>query len=952
MSDYEQDEGLIQEFIAEGREHLEAIEPDLLQLESSGEQAEKEIVNRIFRAIHSIKGASGFFGFEKLKNLSHVMESVLMLIREGQMAPRPVVVGPLLQGVDKLRLMLNDIHNSESVPCDDLIPTLQHFIDHPNAALSETTPQLAPGQSEVALTAPEAEHPATEPSPEGPMHWWQAKHPEQAYFSPSEESVRTALQQGKFLYDVKVHWEKHFQSESERLAGFVKNLHSLGTVLGANVSLEQLTESGASPPESPEIHVLFGTVLEVDLIATALGLPGAEATLVEKPASGKTSAHTQESESGGSSTVVSQQTAPAAMAAEKRLGDKVPTPSAASSSNEASDTIRVRVELLNRLMDLAGEMVLSRNQLIRASNKEHFDADNLSRIIQNIDLITSNLQEHIMQTRMQPVETVFRKFPRVVRDMASALGKEIRLEMSGQEVELDKSILENLSDPLTHLIRNCCDHGIEKPDERARMGKPKTGAIRLHAFHEGGQINLLISDDGKGIDPAKLGLKALEKGLITEAELNRMTPQEVVNLIFLPGFSTAEKVTDISGRGVGMDVVRSNIEKMGGHISIETTPGQGTNLLLQLPLTLAIIPSLVVGVGEHRFAIPQMNLVELVRVRASEIAQKVERVGTAAVLRLRGKLLPLVRLADVLSIPREFTDPKSGEKRPDRRRMLHDQRLEMEMLPPDALDNRRQKFDSDYNILVLKVGNNQYGLIVDQVFDTEEIVVKPLSGYLKRCKTYAGTTIMGDGKVAMILDVGGISSTAKLNFADIDAEEERRQQRREDLENLSGEARRTRQSVILFTNNEDEIFALPLSSLLRLEKFNPDSIEQVGHREFITYRGRSLPLVRLEDYMSVRPAPADLSEAFFIIPKEGGGCAGIFASRILDTIETDVALDTHLIEATEVSGSAVINGHLTLFVNAERLLIRANVISPSGLAHHNNNNNNNGRTLEVAGYGY
>jgi two-component system chemotaxis sensor kinase CheA len=211
---------------------------------------------------------------------------------------------------------------------------------------------------------------------------------------------------------------------------------------------------------------------------------------------------------------------------------------------------------------------------------------------------------------------------------------------------------------------------------------------------------------------------------------------------------------------------------------------------------------------------------------------------------------------------------------------------------------------------------------------------------------------MGDGKVAMILDVGGISSTAKLNFADIDAEEERRQQRREDLENLSGEARRTRQSVILFTNNEDEIFALPLSSLLRLEKFNPDSIEQVGHREFITYRGRSLPLVRLEDYMSVRPAPADLSEAFFIIPKEGGGCAGIFASRILDTIETDVALDTHLIEATEVSGSAVINGHLTLFVNAERLLIRANVISPSGLAHHNNNNNNHGRTLEVAGYGY
>lgn len=561
-----------------------------------------------------------------------------------------------------------------------------------------------------------------------------------------------------------------------------------------------------------------------------------------------------------------------------------------------TETVRVKVDLLNRLMDLAGEMVLSRNQLLRVFEKDLADVDGLASIMQNVDLITTDLQEHIMQTRMQSISGVFGRFPRVVRDMSNLLGKQIQLEMSGEEVELDKSILEKLTDPLTHLIRNCCDHALETPSERLQMGKSPAGTISLKAFQESGQINIAIKDDGRGIDHEKIAKKAIANGVISEGELKRMSPQEIVQLIFMPGFSTAEQVSEISGRGVGMDVVRTNIEGLGGTISVETNVGKGTQILLRLPLTLAIIPSLIVGVAQHKFAIPQVNLVELVCIRAEEAASRIEKVGSVPVLRLRGNLLPLVKLSEVLKVKLEMSDLTLNDE-------IHS-----------------QSFFKDEYLLVLKSGATQYGLMVDEIFDMEEIVVKPLSSVLKNCRCFSGATIMGDGKVAMILDTNGIIQNSGLSFQEIEQEKNKLI----DSQSLDN-TKALRQSLITFNVSEDEIFALPLESVLRLEKLSLDRVERLGNKEFISYRGNSLPLIRLEKQLPIKGLDPDLEDAYLIIPKVGNGAAGIITSRILDTIETEIRLEKAYMDHPGVCGVTIIQDRHTLLIEPEGFLRQAGI---------------------------
>lgn len=917
------DESLIQEFLVESQEHLSSIEPDLLTLEEQASNVDDGIVNRIFRAIHSIKGAAGFFGFDNLKNFSHVMESVLMRIRDKQLSPESYVVDPLLKGCDKLREMIDNIQESETVDCAALQSELEHYMSkaEPYSKGGSTSSSEPVSKTETPIEAPkevQANEVATAKKAEG------LDFGDLTFSIPVEEAQK-CINRGQHLFLITASRQVDCTDKNRTPAQLLEAVGSIGVVLGCSLP-QDLYEEG---PEQ-EFNILFGSVLEEMLLPAALDLPELAIKAYDATVQ-KTAAEV--------SLVTNEQQAPASVTPSGITPPSAPKPEAKKPTHPvkvqsgSDETIRVRVDLLNKLMDFAGELVLSRNQLIRAVSQDERHDEALSRIVQNVDLVTSSIQEHIMQTRMQPIDSVFRKFPRVVRDLANQVGKKITLEMSGQETELDKSILENLSDPLTHIIRNSCDHGLETPADRIKVGKPETGTIYLKAYHEGGQINIVIQDDGKGIDTQRVGRKAIEKGLITDAQFDAMSDQEQLNLIFHPGLSTQEQVSELSGRGVGMDVVRSNIEKLGGHVNLESTPGEGTRLTMQLPLTLAIIPSLVVGVQNNKFAIPQINLVELVRVRASEIAQKIERVGRASVLRLRGKLLPLVRLADIMGVERQYIDPKTSEPQRDRRRSIGDKRLEtasgndaQDTMP----DTKRQRLESDYNVLVLRVGNNHYGLIVDAVYDTEEIVVKPLSSYLKQAKCFSGTTIMGDGKVAMILDAGGIANFAKLNFSEVEAEEQRRANEAKALGRSSlNDDETEKQAVILFTNHEAERFALPLSSLLRLEKINPDDVEIVGSREFITYRGRSMPLIRLEHYLPVRPSAMDMENAFLIVPKYGEGCAGIYASKILDTIETDAHLDQNLIQENELSGSAIVNGHLTLFVDAEALMERAGVLFES-----------------------
>ncbi|RMG86948.1 MAG: response regulator, partial [Candidatus Dadabacteria bacterium] len=588
---------------------------------------------------------------------------------------------------------------------------------------------------------------------------------------------------------------------------------------------------------------------------------------------------------------------------------------AAHAAAPLETSIRVHVSLLENLMTLAGELVLSRNQLLQAVNT---GAGSVERIAQRIDLITSELQETIMLTRMQPVGKIFGKFPRVVRDLARKLGKQVELVVEGNEVELDKTILEGLNDPLTHLVRNAVDHGLEPPAEREAAGKPPKGTVTLRAFHEAGHVNIEIFDDGRGMDPERIVAKAVEKGLVAPDQVRAMSDKEKVGLIFLPGFSTAEQVTDVSGRGVGMDVVKTNLDKLGGVVDIESAPGAGTTVRIKLPLTLAIIPSQIVRAGGQAFAIPQVNMDELLRIPASQVKDRVEIVGNAEVVRLRDRLLPLVRLADVLGLQARYRDPSTGEERPDRRRTIADRRglrlgvdetapVAALAPPPGAPErgpDRRQ--GSAVSVVVANAGPFRYGLVVDELLDAEEIVVKPLGRHLKGCGCYAGATIMGNGRVALILDVPGVARLARLASVEGSA---RAAEVKQSARQAAGE-----EQFLLFGFGPGERFALPLDVVQRIERIRPDDLATVGGRLVLQYKGETLPLLVLDEVAQVSPRD-EAADPVVLVVRLPGRVAGVLATGPVDAFQGRVAVDRETLVQPGIGGSMVIDGATVLVVD-------------------------------------
>ncbi len=891
------DESIIADFVAESREHLSTIEPDLLAMEDLGAKVSQEVINRVFRAIHSLKGGAGFFAFEALKRLSHAMESVLMLVRDGKLHPTPDLMDSLFTGVDRLRAMLDDIHASDAVPCAKELAGLEAILGGQGVDLSETVKGRAKGSKRD--------------------------------FDLDAEGVRSALRRGMNIYGAIAYLHRDLKDQGMAPLQFLNNALSVGTCLDAFIDIEAIANLESCLEQDLPVTLLFASVLEPDLAALALKLPVEQVKALEvKALRDKLKAKpAKPSEAAPAPAPPAEAQAAPGDDPEDKPEDR---PEARGPAKEGgNETLRVRVDLLTNLMNLAGELVLGRNQLVRAITEYRNEIPGLGAILQNVNQVTTEMQEGIMQTRMQPIGTVFNRFPRIIRDMSRQLGKQIEVRIEGAEVELDKSIVELLVDPLTHIIRNCADHAIEGPAERKKAKKTPTGAIHLHAFHEGGQINIAVRDDGRGIDSRKVLEKAVAKGLVTKAQAAEMTEREIVHLVFAPGFSTAETVSDISGRGVGMDVVRTNVEKLGGHVEMETEVGMGTTVRLRLPLTLAIIPSMIVGVADHRFAIPQVNVVEFVWVKASEAAQRIEQVQGALVLRLRDKLLPLVRLADVLGIPRVYADPATGQALPDRRVSIADRRAAESPEADPREGDRREDWRTDHNIIVLRVGKNQYGVIVDELFDIEEIVVKPLSSFIQGTKCFSGATILGDGRVIMILDAGGLSTTAQLHFSDLQAEELRRAEEEKRSAALKASRRR---SVILFEAASGERFAVPQDHVLRLERILRSRIELIGEREYIEYRGEGLPLVRLDRHLEVRPLESGLQEYFLVIPKIPGQNstarppAGILISEILDALDVEVELKKVEVRGPGLLGSAVVQDHLTLFLDPVDLLRAAGLM--------------------------
>jgi len=741
---------ITEEFLLESREAVDQLDRDLVALEAA--PGESEVISRIFRALHTIKGTCGFLGFGKLERVSHAGEGLLSRLRDGELRVNEDIASALLATVDAVREMLDSIQTNEKdgeLEYGELVARLKQ--------LAEGGP---PGPPAATATAPRA-------------------------------SKKRAKKRAR----------------------------------------------DAEPPPP---------VAAQEEVATAL-----------------------------------ETSAPAL--------EPAVAPQAAAKGPSPSETVRIDVHLLDRLMDLAGELVLTRNQVREIQQA----ADNaaLSTASQRLNLVTTGLQEGIMLMRMQPVEYLFGKFPRMVRDTAKQCGKQARVELSGNDAELDRTLLEAIKDPLTHLIRNAVDHGIETPEVRIRSGKPPEGVVTVRAVHQSGHVSIEISDDGAGIPLDRVRDKAVAKGLISQERANALTPLEAANLIFLPGLSTANAVTNVSGRGVGMDVVKTNVERLGGTVEVETKLGAGSSFRLKLPLTLAIIPALIVESSGERYAIPQVHLQELVLLDRAK--QKLESVYDAPVFRLRDRLLPIVFLGECLG---------STSRR-------------------DCLARPKS------HLAVLQVNGLLFGLAVDRVIDQQEIVVKPLTALLQDIPLYSACTILGDGRVVLILDAAGIAQQAHLTTLQSGAYT--MDAARDPQQGASGPV----SSFLLISEANGPRLALPLEGVTRLETVPLSRIEQSGDTEVLQYQGEIIPLHRLGALLppsrlstSDTVAP-QLDYANVVIVANGRGSVGIVVTDVVDVVDL-TSIAQHPVNSAGVLGSMVVNDRVTDVLSIDWLLTRAGCADP------------------------
>jgi two-component system chemotaxis sensor kinase CheA len=755
---------IVGEFLMESHENLDQIDRDLVALEQ--EPGSRDLISRIFRAIHTIKGTSGFLAFTRLETLAHAGESLLSRLRDGVQPVTPTTITTLLATIDGVRSLLESIEqdgNEGDVDVDSIITAVHAQMNAPGE------PAAAPARS--------AEVPV--PLEEKPVR-------------PAPEPV-----------------------EGQR--------KPLG---------EMLVESGAAAPSD------VGSALQQQLEGDERKLG---AILLEE----------------GKAAPAAVNEALQAQGAPKR--------------SVADSAIRVDVDLLDGLMNLVGELVLARNQLVRGV-METGDSG-LVRSAQRLGMITSELQEGIMKTRMQPIEHIWSKLPRVIRDLSQSLGKQVELVMEGKETELDRSLLEAVKDPLTHLVRNAVDHGIEEADKRVAAGKPAVGTLTLRAYHEGGHVAVDVADDGAGMDVNRIAEKAVEKGLLRAEQVATMDKREIMAMVFQPGFSTAAKVTNVSGRGVGMDVVKTNIERIGGAVSVDSTLGEGTVWRLTIPLTLAIIQALTVDCGDQRYVVPQVAVLELVFIDGQ--STKIEYASGAPVYRLRGKLLPLVRLDRTLGLD------VGG--------------------------------DQGVYIMVLHADGRRFGLVVDRVLNTEEVVVKALNSRFKDIGLYAGATILGDGKVGLILDVSSLARRSHLA-----AESDR--------ENLVGTSRASGGPAngerLLVTAVGERRVAIPLDAVTRLEEFPRDRIEHAGSREVVQYRGQILPLVRLSHLLGAYSEMEESDTVSVVVYSEGERSVALVVDRIVDIAENSTTARREA-EEDGLVGTAVIQQRVTELLDVRRAILAA-----------------------------
>jgi len=850
----------IREFLIESNENLGRLDQEIVELEK--DPGNKELVASIFRTIHTIKGTCGFLGFDKLTGVTHSAENILSQVRDGKRRATNSLISIILEAVDATKAILEVIEQT-SAEGDNAFEDLKGRL-HAFSEADETT------EGNYVQVNKQAEPPAEVTSPEATLDVLPSTLPEEG----SRGVVAPVSAEDDFDSETAILMKALLgeRAEGEEYAAVVQSLElKVVSEPAADQEVAEIAESIEAKPETQ---------------SAAYREPAQPTTMTEEKPNFEVSAEASEASSRPVAENVPREPAaieppappPRAAAAAAGAGADSGERAAGTAKGNAvlDSTIRVDVGLLDKLMNLVGELVLARNQVLQFTAR--LEAGTFNATSQRLNLITSELQESVMKTRMQPIGIVWGKFPRVVRDLAAECGKYIQLNMDGAETELDRTIIEAIKDPLTHIVRNSCDHGIERPDERVRKGKTATGRLTLRAFHEGGHVNIEISDDGGGINPEKVKAKAVQKGLLSAEQAQRLTEREAINLIFLPGFSTAEKVSNISGRGVGMDVVKTNIERIGGVVDLASTEGYGTTIKIKIPLTLAIIPGLVVTGAGQRFVIPQVSLFELIRLEGENGMKQIERIHGTPVYRRRGKLLPLTFLNEILKVP------------------------------------ARNSQTDVVNIVVLQAEDSEFGLVVDGINDTQEIVVKPLGKRLKGLSVYSGATIMGDGKVALILDVLGIAQRSGVL-------RESREVRGANKEKKIDQSAKDRQTMLLFSAGRFTRLAVPLSLVARLEEIPSSQVEHAAGRMVVQYRGQILPLVSLAGQLDPG-ADTSLPEGQnvqVVVFSNGDRLIGLVVDRILDIVEETVTVRKSS-ETFGLMGSAVVGQKVTDFVDLHEII--------------------------------
>jgi two-component system chemotaxis sensor kinase CheA len=741
---------LLDGFVVESRENLELAQKKLLALESA---PDAETINELFRAIHTVKGASGFFQLTRLGGLAHAGESVMSRIRDGEIEVTAPVVDILLKTTDALLQMLDRDDLGQGMVVDDLVSRLKEM--------------LGQTKTESVIQTQSPEPPADIAAPPDPTIPVSTQNPVAA-------------------------------------------------------------QPASSPPK---------------MAATA-----------------------------------------------------------------APTTIRIGVEVLDELLELIGEVVLGRNQLIT----RHRD----DPVFKGLSRSITRLHQHVIRTRMQSVGSLFERYRRTVRDLSQQLGKKIEISIEGGELELDRTVLEGLSDPLTHLVRNAVDHGLETAEERSLTGKQVVGTVSLRALHESGQVMIEVEDDGRGLDHERIRVKIVEKGLVGADEAAKLSEKELVAFIFHPGFSTRDVANEVSGRGVGMDVVKTNLVRMGCTVEVTSRKGKGTVVSISIPLTQAMVNSsvisgLIVGIGVHTMAIPQMAVNEVVRLSSEDRRTRIEFVHGREVFKLRDKVIPLVHLEDILGIPRTYAAP-TGESGPERREHVGDRRSRQN---PSSEGERRGQPDRRHRadlLIVLHYKQNWFGVLVDRIVGTEEIVVRRPPELLKGRRVFAGSTILGNGMVSLILDIGGMVEAAKLDFVD--------RSRTFAAHMGRSSMREVEQRVVVFSYAEGEYFAIPVNLLSEVDRCSIDEIRRVGTREFIQRHGASVPLLRLDKHLNV--TPLDLSRRSFVVltPSRMAYPTAIIAGRIEGTIILGEDINTKEADEKGVMGTFFHEGRLVSLLDIYSLL--------------------------------